>query len=290
MRPGRPALEPSPLAPSRFSPPLAVTGLLMIGVILVMANPLFGVKSHEWPWKMLIQGHSSLLVDTVLLLWIGTGFWCVALAFTEAVTLRALGAAALGGILLLEVTAGPGGLTIATFNLNQMVPMIMLGGGLLLMRSPPSRSVGRPLVLMGVGYLVWVLATSFGSGGGSRLLEFFDEVAIVVRDPGHEFADRLNHFWWGIVPQALVLLAAAVAVVAALGVRPRLTASVGFWLLVAGLVSAGLAGTVLQLREGSGLRALLEQIVETGITRGTLLWMLGTFAIADIGARRGGVA
>ena len=39
--------EDSPLAPNRLSPPLAVTGFLMLGVLFLTANPEFGVKFHS---------------------------------------------------------------------------------------------------------------------------------------------------------------------------------------------------------------------------------------------------
>ncbi len=274
----------SPLVPSPFSPALAVTGFLMVGVLFLLANPEFGVRSRSWPWDMFVRTHGSTLVRTLAVVWIFTGAWCLVLAFTASVALRAVGAALLGLPLLIEATSGVAGLSIADFNLNKMVPMILLGGGLLLAVEPPTRRAGRRMAGAGALLLVWALASGFTNNGTSAQIGLFlDDMGQVLRDPGHEFPDQPNHLWWNLVPQLLVFLAAFGGVFALLGVGNRVTAHVTFWVLFAGLCAPGIAGSVLKVSAGGGISTVLTEVTAALIGHGILLWMLGVFVIADLG-------
>jgi len=285
MRHDTPPPLRSPLAPSPFSPALAVTGLLMVGILFILANPEFGVKTRIWPWEMFVKGHNSLLIRTLFLLWIVAGIWCLILSFTSFVAARALGAASLGAVLLIGATGGAAGLSIGDYNLNKMVPMIMLGGGLLMALEPAGRTTGRLLAGAGAFLLIWALATGgLGvEGTRSQLVMFFEDFGQVLADPSHEFPGQPNHLWWGIIPQALVLLAAVGGLLVLAGLRRRLFLHITFWVLFTGLIAPGLAGSVLNVSAGGGVRAVLEQVTGTLIGHGLLLWMLGVYVLEDLG-------
>lgn len=275
---------PSPLAPSPYSPSLAVTGLLMIGTLFVIANPGFGIKTRLWPWELFVQGHASLLGQAMFALWMVTAGWCLTLAFSKATAVRAVGAAALGLPLLITATGGAAGLTIADYNLNKVLPMILLGGGLLLALEPPTRSAGRLVAGAGALLLTWALATGFsGTGGSSQLVLFFDDLSQLASDPSHEFAGQPNHVWWVVVPQLLVFLGALGGLLALLGLTQRVALHIAFWTLFAGLLAPGLAGSVIVLNNQGGLNGVLEQVVKVLIGHGAMLWMLGVYVIADLG-------
>ena len=100
-------------------------------------------------------------------------------------------------------------------------------------------------------------------------------------------ADQDNHLWWQIVPQSLILLAAVGGLLALCGVAFRGFATVAFWVLFAGMLAQGIAASVLYLlADGGGMREVLEMTTHTAINRGTLVWMLGVFTIADLGKIR----
>ena len=276
-----PSPEPSPLEPSPYSPALAVTGLLMIGAVFAFANPFFGTSHQVWPWQMLAQGNHSLRVEVVFMLWMATGFWCLASSLAAGPKVRAVGAAMLGVPLLFETTSRWAGLTIEHVNLVGMVAMILLGGGLLAARAMPSRRVGAILAGVGGALLIWSLATAFPKDAvDSNLARHMAEVATVLQDPTHEF-DRPNHFWWDILPRSLILIGAAWGLLAFFGVRNRRFLAIGFWILAAGVAAPGIAGTVLTVMAGNGLKSALEQILGMAIGGGALIWMLGAFTIED---------
>lgn len=281
-----PTPDHSPLAPSRVSPPLAVTGLLMLATLFVAANPWFGIRERLWPWEMLAQSRHSLLIEAVLGLWAVTGFWCLGMAFTQSVTVRALGAASLGSVLLIEATGGFGGMTVEDFNLNKMVPMILLGGGLLVARDPPTRGLGRILAGGGAALLIWGLATGFPEGStDSQLVVFLQELGLALKDPSHDFG-RLNHIWWAVIPQTLILIASAGGLLALGGLTQRTLLVAAFVALVLGVFSPGIAGAVLDVLAGGGFRAVMEQFSGAMVGHGGLLWMLGVFTIQDLGKVR----
>mgnify|MGYP001820719950 CR=1 FL=1 len=278
--------DASPLAPDRYSPALAVTGLLMIAALFMAANPVFGIREQRWPWEFLAQGHHSLPVVVALFLWTAAGFWCLAMPFSGATRVRALGAAILGAPLLIEACGGTAGLRIEHYNLNKMVPMILLGGGLLVAREPLTRASGSILAGAGGLLLVWALATGFPEKGTqAQLVVFVQELGTVLTDPTHEF-ERPNHLWWQILPQTLVLLGAVGGILALLGLRARSVLAVAFWILLAGLFAPGVVGSTLYLLEGAGINAVIDQVFAVFIAHGALLWMLGVFAIQDFGKAR----
>lgn len=281
-----PPSEPSPLGPSLFSPPLAVTGLLMLLSVFATSNPFFGTAQKIWPWEMLAQGHNSLLVEVVFLLWTATAFWCLGMAFSTSVRVRAIGTAMLALPLLIEASGGLGGLTIELVNINGMVPMMLMGGGFLIARNPATRGLGACLAGSGGILLVWALATGFGQeGGDARLLTWWNDFLIVLQDPGHGF-ERVNHIWWDIIPQGLVLLGAVLGVLALLGLRTRMFVTIAFWVVAVGVFFPGCVGIVLQMLEGSGLTTILREVLSVFIGHGALLWMVGSFTLQDFGKVR----
>jgi hypothetical protein len=256
----------------------------MLAVLFVLANPAFGVKARSWPWDMFVHSHTSMLIRTLTIVWIVTGSWCLLLAFTQSIALRAVGAAVLGAPLLIEATGGVAGLTINDYNLNKMVPMILLGGGLLLAAEPATRGPGRLLAGSGGLLLIWALASGFADADSpAQLALFLEDLGLALRDPAHDFPDQPNHLWWDLVPQALVILASVGGILALVGLSNRLSAQVIFWVLFTGLAAPGLVGSTLTVVEGGGLNSVLTEISRTMIGHGFLLWMLGVYVIADLG-------
>lgn len=281
-----PPSEPSPLAPSPFSPALAVTGLLMLLTMFATANPMFGTAHKVWPWEMLAQGHHSSLVEAVFLLWTAAAFWCLAMAFTKAASVRAVGAAMLGAPLLIEACGGLGGLTIEHVSLSGMIPMILLAGGLLVAREPSTRATGACIAGTGSLLLLWALATGFPpKSADPKLLVWWNEFTTALGDPSHEF-ERVNHLWWDVVPQTLILVGALGGLLALLGVRSRGFLTVVFWIAAAGVFFPGGVGIVLQLQAGSGVTTVLREVIGVFVAHGALLWMLGAFTIQDLGKVR----
>ncbi len=276
-----PISEASPLAPTRLSPALAVTGFLMLIAVLLMANPWFGVRESVWPWTALVIGQNSVLLQVMLGLWVLTGFWCVLMAFTEARRVRAIVASGAAAVLIVQATGGGAGFVIEDYNLNNMLPMIGLGAGLLLTREASSRGLGRLLALVSVLLLLWAQASAF-SDGASRLQAFFRDWALVLEDAGHTFEGHPHHLWWNLVPQLFVLVGAAAGLLAGLGVCARMFLLVGFLALLLGILMPMGTGVVLTLDAKAGAREVLGQVTGNLIGHGLLLWMLGVFAIRDL--------
>lgn len=278
--------DPSPLAPSPYSPPLAVTGVLMLAALFAVANPAFGIREQSWPWEFLAEGHHSLRVVVTLYMWTALAFWCVGMAFSGAPRVRALGTAMVAAPLLIQACSTTAGLAIEYHNLNKMVPLVLLGGGLLVAREPTTRGLGSLLAGSGALLLLWALASGFAPDrGGSQLVVFFEELGTAVKDPSHDFG-RKNHLWWSILPQTLMLLAALGGLLAAVGVRSRLMLTIAFWVLLAGIIAPGVAGSILYLLEGAGISSVLDQAYSVLIGHGALLWMLGVFTLQDFGKVR----
>ncbi len=282
MRRSRPpAVEASPLTPTRVSPALAVTGFLMLVTIFLMANPWFGVKESVWPWEALVLGQSGALLEVILVTWVVTAFWCLLTAFTEARYLRGLVTTALAAVLLVECSGGGGGFVIEDYNFNNMLPMIALGAGFLLARREATRGVGTLLAGAGGALLIWALAIGF-TNSTSRLESYFTDMGIVLADPGHEFPEMLHHFWWNLLPQTLVLVAAALGLLAACGLRHRHVLRAAFIILLAGIVLPMAVGVTLTIKESAGARDILGQVTNNMVGHGLMLWMLGVFALSDL--------
>jgi len=278
-----PAPEASPLASSRLSPALAVTGFLMLVTVFLMANPWFGVRQSVWPWDALAAGQDSVLLQVMLVLWVLTAFWCILMAFTEARRLRAVVASAAAAILIVEATGGGAGFVIEGYNLNNMLPMIGLGAGLLLARGDATRRLGRLVAVVSAVLLLWSQAAAF-QDGASRFEAFFDDWSVVLRDVGHTFGDHPHHLWWDLVPQALILVGAAVGLLCGLGITQRVFLWIGFAALLAGILMPMGTGMVLTLDSEAGAREVLGQVTGNLIGHGLLLWMLGVFALRDLAA------
>ncbi len=279
--------EASPLGPGRLSPPLAVTGFLMLVTVFLLANPYFGVSDTAWPWETLVQARTSPLLKVVFFAWIITAFWCLLTAFTQARRTRAVVATGLGAILIVACSGEDAGFTIRDYNLMKMLPMIALGAGLLLAREPAVRGTGRAVAGLGAAFLVWSLATAFiGDGNTSRLQIYVEEMGLLFADFGHEFEEQPNHLWWTLIPQTLVFLSAICGLLAAAGVTGRRFLLAGFILLLLALLWPLGVGTVFRLQEGGGLRDAATEIVNSFVGHGLLLWMLGVFSTRDLGLLR----
>ena len=283
------ALEPGPIRDPDSAPGLAVAGLLMLLAIVLMSNPFFGAKEKLWPWEILVQSIASLRVKTIFAAWVLTGFWCILLSLTGPRRVRALGAVVLWAFLLIESTGGMAGFTIEVFNFNNMLGMTTLGAGLWLARGASTRSLGRLLAGAGGLLLVWAMASGFpyaesAAGGGDSQIELYlQEMSSLLRT-GHVASTEPNHLWWTVLPQTVILVSAACGVLAALGLTKRLFLTIAFYLLLAGLVMPTIVGIVLLLSKHGGAQDVVEQLTMNLVGHGLLLYLLGVFALADLGS------
>jgi hypothetical protein len=219
-------------------------------------------------------GAEPLLFQSLFAAWILAGVWCALMAFTRARRLRALVAVALGAFLLIQSTSIHSGLTLLSYPLGGMLCLIGLGAGLWLTRDAPTRGLGR-LVAGGSALLfIWTMATGVGT---SELETYLQEMGALLQTGAPESA--VDHYLWlTLVPQTLLLLGALTGLFALLGLTARLCLTVSFYLVLAGLLMPAIVGMFLPSNLG-----MWGALVEAFVARGIPLWVLGVFALTDLG-------
>ncbi len=275
---------PATAASPATSPALAVTGFLMVLVLFLIANRIPGLDPRlpAWPWEVFVAGGHPLAPRVLVLLWGLTGAILMIGAFSARWRLRAgfaLGAAAL---LLVECTQGSAGLTSEVYNFNQLFPMVLLGGGLLLARRPGRERAGRALGVLGGAGLLLALAAGFTESGVSLLGAVFYDIRMLL--DGTPLPDQHPYYHhYTTVPRALVTLAAVAGPLACLLVPHRhvllgcaLVLGVGLLLPFEARIYA-LSQTAVGVTAGGAVQATIFILVDHGLA----LWLLGTFAIAD---------
>ncbi len=272
--------------PEATAPSLVVGGVLILLAVFLMANRWFGVAERMWPWEMMARGTTDPLVRAVFYLWIIAALTAIILGLTRMHRMRAVLLGAMTAVLLVECTGRGAGFVIDVYNLNQILPMIGLGAGFLIARQANTRGLGRLLAGMCGIVLLWVLASTFIEDGEIvQLAAFWRDVQLVAADWNHEFASP-NFVWWTLVPRGLVIVAAAAGVLAMLGLAHRHFLLGAFGVLLLGMIFPFFVGTILLRERGAGMNLLLQQLAQTFIAQGFLLWYVSVFVVFDLARGR----
>ena len=274
---------PSPLVPTPRAPALVLAGLVMLALPFVAANPSFGLDERAWPWSP--EARSTLHGDVLALLWGATALWCVLLGMTRHVRLRAVGAAALAAMLLVEVTRGIGPLAVTRFDLAALLPWIVLGGGLRVLAEPSGRRLGGAWAALGALWALWALAATFPGGGiEAHGVGLYRDALAFLDDGARDWSGRAA-FWQTLLPAALGVAAALLGLLAA-ALGGRRLAHVAFTLLLLGVALPGLGDLIENLAVEITLARVLDSLRALLIDDGLLAWWLGVFVVGDLGRAR----
>lgn len=283
--------SPQPIAtPDGTSPILAISGFLMVAALFINANPYFG-QERLWPWELMGLALASKFVQYEIVLWAAAGLFALVMAFTGAVRLRST---VLVGLTLLFVAQGArnqSGLRITRFEINEIIPMIAMGAGLLLLLRKQLTNTARLLVGLGAVGFLWAYALRFGTD------VFAPEIVTI----GHDFAAVLDadtvtptaamYFWVQLIPKFLLLGAAILAVLVALGLTAKRFLWVVTIFLVVALSAPLVARVVTSLVMDQAETPTMASALFAGmIADGALLWLLGSAALADLTDARGETA
>ncbi len=201
------------------SPALAVGGMLMVGVTLLIANPSFGLFK-VWPWELLTEPSSSLTQRTVFGIWLLTGLWFLCMSFTKAAGIRSSIGIALCAVLSIQMLGlGPGEFRIQRYHLNQFVPLVALGAGLLLWIEPGTARTGRWITFVaGVAFLISNVVAMAEVDGvlKPRLIAYWEQLEshFGAGEPG--VTPDAGTLWVYVLPRGGLLLSAALATLLAL--------------------------------------------------------------------------
>ncbi|MDJ0975616.1 MAG: hypothetical protein QNJ98_14230 [Planctomycetota bacterium] len=288
------SVSPTPSLPAptseRTSPALAVTGFLMLLALFINANPYFG-QERMWPWELFDIGMASAFVQAEILVWAFAGLWALGMAFTGAVRLRATVIAGLALAIVLQSARTDSGVRVERFFLNDMIPLIGLGTGLLLVLRPGSRGLGRLVCAGSAIAFAWAFLVGFdGAELTPRYALFLDDLQVAFTGGNYSSA-QYAYAWYYLVPQLVLFVVAGLALLAALGLTKRTFVWVCFGLMVASIaapvpvrvIGAITGGDPDVARVGS---ALFISLVGDGV----LIWLLGTVALADLGRSQEAVA
>lgn len=286
--------DPSPRGLSRpgRSPVLLVTGALMILTLFVLANPWFGVRTKDWPWEAFFGANvaaqpGGLRTIALTSLWLLTGLWAFLFSLRGPVRLRAMGLATFSTLLLLLCDQGGGPFPLVTVTAMSLIPVVLLGAGLWLARSPRAHGTSRFLAGCGAFLVGWALISGWGVSPNVSLGAYQGLLDDVGSSWKEHFAPP-EMFWRALLPQSLILLSAAFGVLVALGLSLRRTTTLVFFLLLVGVwmppVAAALSGNA-STPEGA---ALAGDVMGSLLGAGTLLWLLAVFSVADLVLSRPG--
>jgi len=281
--------EDLPAVDSPRSWPLLLTSACMILAVFGLANPAFGVLESAWPWEGFLGGDATPRVTAVVGLWLVTALWVLLFSFAGPPRLRALGAVALGTLLVIECSLGGSPVSVSTLRLGTLVALITLGAGLWLARD--SGHVGtRSLAGIGAFLGIWIAAATFetGAAGQSLLAAYGTQMETLFQDLNGTWA-LPDYLWDTLLPQTLILFAAAFGLLVSFGTRMPRTSTVVFFLLLAALLVPGVVEAFAEQRsaadapeQASVSMGVFERLLTQLFERGVLLWMLGAFALADL--------
>lgn len=269
----------SPLGPPWCAHWLGLTGALMLLATFVSYNGWFGFAAERWPWSFYGCG-SDIRTVTVLTAWVLTAVWCLALAWTPARRVRAVGCGVLAGILLTASTEGGDPLlpALSAESLAMLLVLAALGAGLLLVRERR----GRVLAGAAGALALWMLARP-PAGDGDILLETtLRELGALLGDD----APTAARLFEVSIPTAFFALAALGGLLACFGWTGRRLLLLWFFLLLAGVLLATGTPAFAGDHEG-GLQGIGRAVTEAVLSGGLLLWLLATFTVRDFGRLEG---
>lgn len=258
------------------SPGLAVTGLLGLGAVYLAANPRFGVMVRQWPWTA-FRETPDRLVQVTCALWILTSVAALVLAFFDDRARRSTILMVLGAPVLTTAAAVGAAFPIDSYHLSEMLAFIFLGGALW-HGTRRNAQGGRALAWVAGAVFLWTLViTSDAETGGARLVVQLDELVAFLT--GESLRPQKPHYIVSeFLPRLLITLAAVLGLLHLL-VRNVWVSRTGFSCLALGLLFP--IGSAIGTSDRFGTDVYARALYE-GLTRGGLvLWMLGTFVVAD---------
>jgi len=259
----------------------------MVVALFLKANRIEGLEAQveAWPWEVILGRETQTAAAVLATLWVVTAALAIGLAFLPSRERRAAVLLPLATVLVFQCSTGAAGLTMEVPNLNQMLPLILLGGGLLLAAQPPTSGRGRALVGLGAALYLWSAAALFDSEGASYLGATLRDVRDLLYDI--PFPDVEHYYHWKVtVPRGLLLLTATLSLLVAPFRAPAWTwrallvlIGVGLLVSLVGFVAAGAerTGTV-------GAPSVVRSFAAVLINHGLLIWLLAIFVIHDAGS------
>jgi hypothetical protein len=268
----------APDAPRRTtSAALSLAGLLLVGTLFLESNPQFG-ENLDWPWETFRRSVSDLRRATVLV-WAAAGLWAFFAGFVPAGRRRGAVALALAAPLAVLCTTPSAGFEVETLRLPQLLAVIALGAGLLLFLRPLSQRTAAVLAFLGGAVLLLWHVTHFSEGRADLAWMWDDLVAFVKGEAMSSAAP--DYGWRVLVPRWLATAAAAMGVLAALGVRWRSWNVVAFLALLVSL----LLPTAVAFAKGADAvthTVVTARVLEALVADAVALFVLGALAVVDV--------
>lgn len=289
-RAARSAPTPTGGAMRGESPALAITGFLILLVLFLNANPYFG-RHAMWPWDMFTKSPAGLFLKAEVVLWAVAGLWALVMAFTGARRVRSTVAVGLALVLMLNCLRPESGLHVRRFYLNDLMPLVGIGSGLLIALRPGAAGLGR--MIAGISALGFVAAYLVGFSGDSltpRYLFWVEDLQSVFTG-GDLSSTDYGYGWRYVVPQLLLFIVTGAAILVALGVTARKFVIGAFILLalaVAAPIPVRLTGALTQGNPDAQL--VVGEIFSSLTTDGVLIWLFVTVALSDMAGGREGEA
>ena len=268
------------------SPALAVGGMLMVGVTLLIANPSFGLFK-VWPWELPSEESSSLTQRTVFGIWLLTGIWFLCMAFTKAAGVRSSIGLALCAVLSIQMLGlGPGEFRIQRYHLNQFVPLVMLGAGLLLWIETGTARAGRWITFVaGIAFLISNVVAMAEVDGvlKPRLLAYWEQLESHFVTGEHAVTPDAGTLWVYVLPRGGLLLSTVLATLLALvGLSNRkLLIGVGLLLgisVIAPLVARPIVALAML---DPDVRGIAQQLTFACTEDAVVLLVLTTLTVAE---------
>jgi hypothetical protein len=258
----------------------------MVVALFLKANRIDGLEAQvdAWPWEVILGRGTQTAASVLATLWVLTGVLAIGLAFLPSPARRAAVLLPLGTVLFVQCATGAAGLTMEVPNLNQMLPLMLLGGGLLLAAGRETNGRGRALMALGAVVYLCVSTSLFDTEGSSYLGATLRDFRDLVRDV--PFPDVEQYYHWKVtIPRSLLLLTSALALLsvpwrahrwAYIGLLAAL--AVGLLISLVGFVAATAA------RQGTvGAPSVVRGLAAVLVNHGLLTWLLAVFVIQDAG-------
>jgi hypothetical protein len=268
----------------RTSPALVVSGVLMIIAGLLLANPYRGATDTRWPWEILFSSEAPARARANWSIWFLFALGAIVMGAMPVRRLRA--PVLLTGALILAVTccARDAGLAITQVTLGWFAGVSLLMAGFLLQAQGYLPSAARSLASLGAVFVLWTLASSFGSGEAGVPEA---HLKVIVRDS----LTRVAH---GTVPDArpnydidlwsysAVIVASVIALAGWVGARGTLVGISGFLLVLVYFLVPTFDKLGVLFAASSGAEALSLTLSDALIHTGLALGLFSALAVADL--------
>lgn len=260
----------------------------MLFVLFLNANPYFG-RNSLWPWEMFELSPAGIYLKAEVVLWAIAGLWALIMAFTSAHKVRSSVAVGLSLVIMLQSLRPESGLHVRRFYLNDLVPLVGLGTGVLLCLRERARPIGRIIAGVSAVGFIWAYLVGFhGESLTPRYLFWFDDLKRVFTGGAYS-SEQYGYGWSYVIPQLLLFITAGGAMLVALGVSARKFIWATFILLaVAMAMPMGVRLYGALTRANPEAQQVVGELFAGLTTDGALVWLFATVALADLaGSGRG---